>query len=99
MQGTLKHAKLESVLRPSEREREVESGRADVFMTDYPYSRRVLSTFDWAVVIAPDRPVRLTDYAYAVAKGLPEEMMALAHKKTMDIKEAYELIRKSRASS
>jgi DnaJ like chaperone protein len=34
-----------------------------------------------------------------VAKGLPEEMMALAHKKTMDIKEAYELIRKSRASS
>ena len=69
MQGTLKHAKLESVLRPSEREIEVESGRADVFMTDYPYSRRILSTFDWAVVIAPDKPVRLTDYAYAVAKG------------------------------
>lgn len=69
MQSTLKHARLESVLRPNEREREVESGRADVFMTDYPYSRRVLSTFDWAVVIAPDRPVRLTDYAYAVPKG------------------------------
>ena len=69
MQSTLKYARLESVLRPSEREREVESGRADVFMTDYPYSRRVLSTFDWAVVIAPDRPVRLTDYAYAVPKG------------------------------
>jgi DnaJ like chaperone protein len=33
-----------------------------------------------------------------VAKGLPEEMMALAHKKTMEIKEAYELIRKSRAA-
>jgi DnaJ like chaperone protein len=33
-----------------------------------------------------------------VAKGLPEEMMALAHKKTMEIKEAYELIRKSRAT-
>ncbi len=69
MQSTLKHARLESVLRPNEREREVESGRADVFMTDYPYSRRVLSTLDWAVVIAPDRPVRLTDYAYAVPKG------------------------------
>lgn len=69
MQATLTRARLESVLRPSEREREVESGRADVFITDYPYSRRVLSTFDWAVVIAPDRPIRLTDYAYAVAKG------------------------------
>ena len=33
-----------------------------------------------------------------VAKGLPEEMMALAHKKTMEIKEAYELIRKTRAA-
>jgi DnaJ like chaperone protein len=31
-----------------------------------------------------------------VAKGLPEEMMELAHKKTMEIKEAYELVRKSR---
>lgn len=69
MQSMLKQARLESVLRPSEREREVESGRADVFITDYPYSRRVLFTFDWAVVIAPDRPIRLTDYAYAVAKG------------------------------
>ncbi|MGA0807093.1 MAG: co-chaperone DjlA [Pseudohongiellaceae bacterium] len=33
-----------------------------------------------------------------VARGLPEEMMALAHKKTMEIKEAYELVRKSRAA-
>lgn len=32
-----------------------------------------------------------------VARGLPEEMMAMAHKKTMEIKEAYELIRKARA--
>jgi len=31
-----------------------------------------------------------------VAKGLPQEMMDLASKKTMQIKEAYELIRKSR---
>lgn len=32
-----------------------------------------------------------------VAKGLPEEMMAMANKKTMEIKEAYELIQRSRA--
>lgn len=31
-----------------------------------------------------------------VAKGLPQEMMEMATKKTMEIKEAYELIRKSR---
>ena len=31
-----------------------------------------------------------------VAKGLPEEMMALANQKTMDIKAAYELIKGSR---
>jgi DnaJ like chaperone protein len=31
-----------------------------------------------------------------VAKGLPQEMMELATKKTMEIKEAYELIRKAR---
>lgn len=69
MQGLLKQARLESVLRPNEREREVESGRADVFITDYPYSRRVLATYDWALVIAPPRPIQLTDYAYAVPKG------------------------------
>jgi DnaJ like chaperone protein len=34
-----------------------------------------------------------------VARGLPEEMMALAHKKTLEIKEAYELVRKSRAQA
>jgi DnaJ like chaperone protein len=32
-----------------------------------------------------------------VSKGLPEEMMRLATEKTQEIKEAYELIRKSRA--
>jgi DnaJ like chaperone protein len=32
-----------------------------------------------------------------VAKGLPEEMMELAHKKTMEIKQAYELIKSARA--
>lgn len=69
MQGLLKQARLESVLRPNEREREVESGRADVFITDYPYSRRVLATYEWAVVIEPPRTIQLTDYAYAVPKG------------------------------
>ena len=69
MRDLLKQARLESVLRPNEREREVESGRADVFITDYPYSRRVLATYEWAVLIEPPGPVQHTDYAYAVPKG------------------------------
>jgi len=69
MQRTLKQASLRVVDRPSEREREVESGRADVFITDYPYSTRMLKNTDWARVIAPTATVQLTDYAYAVPKG------------------------------
>lgn len=39
MKASLKQAELMSVKLPNTREREVQSGRADVFMTDYPYSR------------------------------------------------------------
>ena len=69
MQRLLKQATLQVVSRPSEREREVESGRADVFITDYPYSTRMLKNTDWARVIPPSGTVQLTDYAYAVPKG------------------------------
>lgn len=71
MQGFLKQARLEAVPRANgrEREREVESGRADVFITDYPYSRRTLATLGWARVIESSRAVPRTDYAYAVPKG------------------------------
>ncbi|MDE1942278.1 MAG: amino acid ABC transporter substrate-binding protein [Betaproteobacteria bacterium] len=72
MERTLRHATLLKVVRTSEREREVETGRADVFITDYPYSRQILDSADWARVIAPDAAVGLTDYGYAVPKGDPE---------------------------
>ncbi|MDD2729087.1 ABC transporter substrate-binding protein [Malikia sp.] len=71
MQRTLQHATLRIVTRPQEREREVESGRADVFIADYPYGKRLLMNSDWARLIAPEREVQLTDYAYAVPKGDP----------------------------
>ncbi|MDD2545620.1 MAG: ABC transporter substrate-binding protein [Burkholderiaceae bacterium] len=71
MRKILKKATLQVVLRPSERERDVESGRADVFITDYPYSKRMLKNTDWARVIAPPREIQLTDYAYAVPQGDP----------------------------
>lgn len=69
MRETLRHAQLRVVERPLDRERDVESGRADVFMTDFPYSRAILVNSDWARVIEPADPVRLTDYAYAVRKN------------------------------
>ncbi len=47
----------------------MESGRADVFMTDFPYSRRMLDTVDWARLMASPQPYHLTSYAYAVAPG------------------------------
>ena len=46
-----------------------ESGRADVFMTDFPYSQRMLDTVDWARVVSPSAPYHLTPYAYAVRPG------------------------------
>ena len=47
----------------------MESGRADAFITDYPYSQRMLMNTDWARIISPEQPIQMTSYAYAVPKG------------------------------
>jgi ABC-type amino acid transport substrate-binding protein len=58
------------VIRPPQtREQELEAGRVDVFMTDYPYSRRLLDNADWARLIAPPQPFNPVPYAYAVKPG------------------------------
>lgn len=67
MREKLTTATLQVLDTPHAREQEVESGRADVFMTDFPYSRRMLDTADWARLVASPRPYHLTPYAYAVA--------------------------------
>ncbi len=72
MRSALKHARLIVTDQPGERERDVESARADAFITDYPYSQRMLLNTDWARRISPDQPVQLTDYAYAVPKNNPQ---------------------------
>lgn len=69
MRERLKSATLKLVMTPMAREQEVLSGRADVFMTDYPYSHRMLETTDWARLIAPPSPYHETPYAYAIAPG------------------------------
>jgi len=69
MAGALRHATLVVVSPPDTRERELEAGRVDAFMTDYPYSRRLLDVADWARLVAPPSPFYVTPYAYAVKPG------------------------------
>lgn len=69
MREKLKAASLLVTETPQGREQEVESGRADVFMTDYPFSRRMLETTDWARLIAPTTTYHLTSYAFALQPG------------------------------
>lgn len=65
----LKHAKLVRIKPPATREQELESGRVDVFLSDYPYSRRLLDNADWARIVAPPKPIYILPYAYAVKHG------------------------------
>ena len=69
MKAELKQAQMVSIRPPATRERELEAGRVDVFMTDYPYSRRLLDNADWATLIAPPQPFHVLPYAYAVKPG------------------------------
>jgi len=69
MTAALKNARLVSVRPPATRERELEAGRVDVFMTDFPYSRRLLDNADWATLVAPPKPFNVLPYAYAVKPG------------------------------
>jgi len=69
MKAELKQAQMVSVRPPATRERELEAGRVDVFMTDYPYSRRLLHSADWATLISPPGRFHVLPYAYAVKPG------------------------------
>jgi ABC-type amino acid transport substrate-binding protein len=69
MQAKLKNAQLLVLNTPFAREQEVQAGRADVFMTDYPYSQRFLANADWARLVAPDSSYHVTPYGYALAPG------------------------------
>jgi len=69
MADTLKQARSIVIAPPLTREQELEAGRIDVFMTDYPYSRRLLDNADWARLVAPPQPFHPIPYAYAVKPG------------------------------
>jgi cyclohexadienyl dehydratase len=69
MAASLKQARMVVIRRPQVREQELEAGRVDVFMTDYPYSRRLLDNADWARLVSPATPFSPIPYAYAVKPG------------------------------
>jgi ABC-type amino acid transport substrate-binding protein len=69
MKTKLKAAELRVVDTPAAREQEVQSGRADAFMTDFPFSRRMLDNNDWARLVSPTETYHLTPYAWAMQPG------------------------------
>ena len=75
--AALTQARRVVVRPPATRERELEARRVDVFMTDYPYSRRLLDNADWAELTAPPAPFHVLPYAYAVKPGDDEWFAAL----------------------
>jgi ABC-type amino acid transport substrate-binding protein len=72
MAASLKQAKMVVIRPPQTREQELEAGRVDVFMTDYPYSRRLMGSVDWVRLLSPPKPFHVIPYAYAVRPGDPE---------------------------
>jgi ABC-type amino acid transport substrate-binding protein len=96
MKGALKKAEIVLVKPPATRERELQAGRVDVFMTDYPYSRRVVDNADWARVLPPESPVFPLGYAYAVAPG-DDAWLARVDRFVADIKKDGRLLAAARA--
>lgn len=69
MRNALTRAEL-TVLRPPRlREAEVQSGRADVFITDVPYGRGLAQQQEWVRLIPAPPRFGETLMAYAVARG------------------------------
>jgi ABC-type amino acid transport substrate-binding protein len=85
MRSKLKAAKLLVLDTPFAREQEVQSGRADVFMTDYPYIQRFLENAQWARLISPPSTYHITPYAYAMQPG-DDEWHARLERFVSDIK-------------
>ena len=69
MQARLKKATLLIVDSMHAREQEVEAGRADVFMTDFPFGMRMIEQREWAKLIRPKTPFHITPYGWAMAQG------------------------------
>jgi len=71
MSRTLRRAELMVVSPPRSREAEIQAGRADVFMSDFPYTRRMVLMHDWARVIDPPDRFGEALYAWALPQNDP----------------------------
>jgi len=69
MKQKLKNAELLVVNSYKARENSVLSGRADVFMGDYPFGKRMLAKTNWAKLIIPTETYHMTPYAWAISYG------------------------------
>lgn len=97
MAERIKHGTVVSVRLPLTREKELRAGRIDVFMTDYPYSRRLLDNADWAKLIEPETPFHVLPYAYAVKPG-DAEWLAYLNQFVAQIKQDGRLEKAARAN-
>lgn len=95
MKERLKAARLLVLDTPFAREQEVESGRADVFMTDFPYSQRFLTNNHWARLVSPPDTYHITPYAYALMPG-DTEWEARLNRFVADIKRDGRLLAAAR---
>ena len=66
MQEKLKNAQLLVVDKMHQREQEVQAGRADVFMTDYPFAKKMIENTSWAMIVEPKETFHKTPYAWAM---------------------------------
>ncbi len=71
MRAALRRAEISTLRPPRRREAEVQSGRADVFITDVPYARGLAQQQDWVRLVEPPGRFGETLMAYAVARGDP----------------------------
>ncbi|MCX9155476.1 ABC transporter substrate-binding protein [Niveibacterium sp. 24ML] len=69
MRERLQQADLVVVKAPQLREAELEAGRVDVFMSDFPFTRKMSDNHDWVRVLAPPAPYFMVNAAYALKPG------------------------------
>lgn len=69
MKENLKNAQLLILKSFKQREEEVHSSRADVFITDFPYGKKMLEKTSWAKLIKSNENYKKTPYAWAMAYG------------------------------
>jgi polar amino acid transport system substrate-binding protein len=91
MKEKLKNAELLILDKMHQREEEVQAGRADAFMTDYPFAKRMLAKTDWAKLIEPKSTYFKTDYSWAM-KYKDDEFYNRVEKFIKDIKEDGRLL-------